>query len=153
MVLTELLCCIFQNNSSLIRAQSPCGSANGSTKKEKPAILDLYIPPPPHMPYTPRWAVPFHLPSVVFYEVYFYLEHKTQAMKQLKRTSSKKERDQLPPDPVTPSQPLPQFPHPGLWGRWIMSVSRTHDRLTSLPSYCTFCSACLQPTLLPPVPP
>ncbi|XP_069392524.1 connector enhancer of kinase suppressor of ras 3 [Paralichthys olivaceus] len=43
-----------QNNSSLIRAQSPCGSANGSTKKEKPAILDLYIPPPPQMPYTPR---------------------------------------------------------------------------------------------------
>nr|XP_033499052.1 connector enhancer of kinase suppressor of ras 3-like isoform X1 [Epinephelus lanceolatus] len=43
-----------QNNSSLIRAQSPCGSANGSTKKEKPAILDLYIPPPPPMPYTPR---------------------------------------------------------------------------------------------------
>ncbi|XP_035529850.1 connector enhancer of kinase suppressor of ras 3-like [Morone saxatilis] len=45
-----------QNNSSLIRAQSPCGSANGSTKKEKPAILDLYIPPPPPMPYTPREA-------------------------------------------------------------------------------------------------
>ncbi|AWP16719.1 putative connector enhancer of kinase suppressor of ras 2 [Scophthalmus maximus] len=43
-----------QNNSSLIRAQSPCGSANGSTKKEKPAILDLYIPPPPPVPYTPR---------------------------------------------------------------------------------------------------
>ncbi|XP_067471111.1 connector enhancer of kinase suppressor of ras 3-like [Thunnus thynnus] len=43
-----------QNNSSLIRAQSPCGSANGSTKREKPAILDLYIPPPPPMPYTPR---------------------------------------------------------------------------------------------------
>ncbi|TMS20902.1 Connector enhancer of kinase suppressor of ras 3 [Larimichthys crocea] len=45
-----------QNNSSLIRAQSPCSSANGSTKKEKPAILDLYIPPPPPMPYTPREA-------------------------------------------------------------------------------------------------
>ncbi|XP_068194477.1 connector enhancer of kinase suppressor of ras 3-like [Antennarius striatus] len=43
-----------QNNSSLISAQSPCGSANGSTKKEKPAILDLYIPPPPPVPYTPR---------------------------------------------------------------------------------------------------
>ncbi|XP_058470786.1 connector enhancer of kinase suppressor of ras 3-like isoform X1 [Solea solea] len=43
-----------QNNSSLIRAQSPYGSANGSTKKEKPAIVDLYIPPPPPMPYTPR---------------------------------------------------------------------------------------------------
>uniref|UniRef100_A0A3Q3FB42 Cnksr family member 3 n=1 Tax=Labrus bergylta TaxID=56723 RepID=A0A3Q3FB42_9LABR len=34
--------------------QSPCSSANGSTKKEKPAIMDLYIPPPPPMPYTPR---------------------------------------------------------------------------------------------------
>ncbi|XP_031608810.1 connector enhancer of kinase suppressor of ras 3-like [Oreochromis aureus] len=45
-----------QNNSSLIRAQSPSSSANGSTKKEKPAILDLYIPPPPLMPYTPREA-------------------------------------------------------------------------------------------------
>ncbi|KAM9842812.1 CNK3/IPCEF1 fusion protein-like [Aulostomus maculatus] len=43
-----------QNNSSLIRAQSPCSSANGSTKKEKPAIVDFYIPPPPPMPYTPR---------------------------------------------------------------------------------------------------
>ncbi|XP_010783651.1 connector enhancer of kinase suppressor of ras 3 isoform X1 [Notothenia coriiceps] len=43
-----------QNNSSLIRTQSPCGSANGSAKKEKPAILNLYIPPPPPMPYTPR---------------------------------------------------------------------------------------------------
>lgn len=44
----------FQNNSSLVRTQSPSSSANGSTKKEKPAILDLYIPPPPLMPYTPR---------------------------------------------------------------------------------------------------
>ncbi|PWA16637.1 hypothetical protein CCH79_00004636, partial [Gambusia affinis] len=43
-----------QNNSSLIRSQSPAGSANGSTKKEKPAIMDLYIPPPPPVPYTPR---------------------------------------------------------------------------------------------------
>ncbi|KAM4625834.1 CNK3/IPCEF1 fusion protein-like isoform 2-T2 [Polymixia lowei] len=43
-----------QNNNSLMRSQSPCGSANGSTKKEKPAILDLYIPPPPSVPYTPR---------------------------------------------------------------------------------------------------
>ncbi|KAM9777476.1 connector enhancer of kinase suppressor of ras 3 [Neosynchiropus ocellatus] len=43
-----------QNNSALIRAQSPCGSANGSAKKEKPAIQDFYIPPPPSVPYTPR---------------------------------------------------------------------------------------------------
>ncbi|XP_054894359.1 connector enhancer of kinase suppressor of ras 3-like isoform X2 [Poeciliopsis prolifica] len=34
--------------------QSPSSSANGSTKKEKPAIMDLYIPPPPPVPYTPR---------------------------------------------------------------------------------------------------
>uniref|UniRef100_A0A8C6WHX9 Connector enhancer of kinase suppressor of ras 3 n=1 Tax=Neogobius melanostomus TaxID=47308 RepID=A0A8C6WHX9_9GOBI len=34
--------------------QSPSDSANGSAKKEKPAILDLYIPPPPQMPYSPR---------------------------------------------------------------------------------------------------
>lgn len=44
-----------QNNGSL-RGQSPCDSANGSAKKEKPAILDLYIPPPPQVPYTPREA-------------------------------------------------------------------------------------------------
>ncbi|TNM95623.1 hypothetical protein fugu_016706 [Takifugu bimaculatus] len=43
-----------QNNSSLIRNQSPCGSANRLAKKEKPAILDLYIPPPPPVPYAPR---------------------------------------------------------------------------------------------------
>ncbi|XP_047200890.1 connector enhancer of kinase suppressor of ras 3-like [Girardinichthys multiradiatus] len=43
-----------QNNSSLIRSQSPSSLANGSTKKEKPAIVDLYIPPPPPVPYTPR---------------------------------------------------------------------------------------------------
>uniref|UniRef100_A0A8C6SSS9 Connector enhancer of kinase suppressor of ras 3 n=1 Tax=Neogobius melanostomus TaxID=47308 RepID=A0A8C6SSS9_9GOBI len=43
-----------QNNTSLIRGQSPSDSANGSAKKEKPAILDLYIPPPPQMPYSPR---------------------------------------------------------------------------------------------------
>ncbi|CAL8291441.1 unnamed protein product [Gadus morhua 'NCC'] len=43
-----------QNHSSLVKAQSPYGSANGSTKKEKPAILDLYLPPPPIVPYTPR---------------------------------------------------------------------------------------------------
>ncbi|KAK7904809.1 hypothetical protein WMY93_017416 [Mugilogobius chulae] len=43
-----------QNNTSLIRGQSPCDSANGSARKEKPAILDLYIPPPPQVPYSPR---------------------------------------------------------------------------------------------------
>lgn len=27
-----------------------------SLKKEKPAILDLYIPPPPAVPYSPRYV-------------------------------------------------------------------------------------------------
>ncbi|XP_034050686.1 connector enhancer of kinase suppressor of ras 3-like isoform X1 [Thalassophryne amazonica] len=45
---------VTQNNTSLVRTQSPCSSANGSTKKEKTAALDLYIPPPPQQPYTPR---------------------------------------------------------------------------------------------------
>lgn len=65
--LIRWMCFISQNNSSLIRAQSPHGSANGSTKKEKPAILDLYIPPPPPVPYTPRWAVAIHLPYFAFH--------------------------------------------------------------------------------------
>uniref|UniRef100_A0A3B4AAQ0 Cnksr family member 3 n=1 Tax=Periophthalmus magnuspinnatus TaxID=409849 RepID=A0A3B4AAQ0_9GOBI len=47
------------NNTSLIRGQSPCDSANGSAKKEKPAILDLYIPPPPQVPYSPSRADTF----------------------------------------------------------------------------------------------
>ncbi|XP_067099171.1 connector enhancer of kinase suppressor of ras 3-like isoform X2 [Osmerus mordax] len=45
---------VAQNTSSLTKTQSPASSANSSTKKEKPAILDLYIPPPPSVPYTPR---------------------------------------------------------------------------------------------------
>uniref|UniRef100_A0A8C7WQS5 Connector enhancer of kinase suppressor of ras 3 n=1 Tax=Oryzias sinensis TaxID=183150 RepID=A0A8C7WQS5_9TELE len=40
--------------STIGKTQSPCSSANGSTKREKPAILDFYIPPPPQVPYTPR---------------------------------------------------------------------------------------------------
>uniref|UniRef100_A0A087XE03 Connector enhancer of kinase suppressor of ras 3 n=1 Tax=Poecilia formosa TaxID=48698 RepID=A0A087XE03_POEFO len=48
---------LISNNSSLIRSQSPSSSANGSTKKEKPAIMDLYIPPPPPVPYTPRLKI------------------------------------------------------------------------------------------------
>ncbi|XP_023779600.1 connector enhancer of kinase suppressor of ras 3 [Cyanistes caeruleus] len=35
-------------------AQSPEGTVDTSLKKEKPAILDLYIPPPPAVPYSPR---------------------------------------------------------------------------------------------------
>ncbi|XP_029586342.1 connector enhancer of kinase suppressor of ras 3 isoform X2 [Salmo trutta] len=43
-----------QSTPSLNKPQSPGCSTDGSTKKEKPAILDLYIPPPPSVPYTPR---------------------------------------------------------------------------------------------------
>ncbi|XP_029412850.1 connector enhancer of kinase suppressor of ras 3 isoform X2 [Nannospalax galili] len=34
--------------------QSPESTMDTSLKKEKPAILDLYIPPPPAVPYSPR---------------------------------------------------------------------------------------------------
>ncbi|KAJ7402465.1 CNKSR family member 3 [Pitangus sulphuratus] len=34
--------------------QSPESTVDTSLKKEKPAILDLYIPPPPAIPYSPR---------------------------------------------------------------------------------------------------
>ncbi|KFO62448.1 Connector enhancer of kinase suppressor of ras 3, partial [Corvus brachyrhynchos] len=34
--------------------QSPESTVDTSLKKEKPAILDLYIPPPPAVPYSPR---------------------------------------------------------------------------------------------------
>ncbi|MBZ3880649.1 Connector enhancer of kinase suppressor of ras 3 [Sciurus carolinensis] len=34
--------------------QSPESTMDASLKKEKPAILDLYIPPPPAVPYSPR---------------------------------------------------------------------------------------------------
>ncbi|XP_053317251.1 connector enhancer of kinase suppressor of ras 3 [Spea bombifrons] len=34
--------------------QSPESTLDNSLKKEKPAILDLYIPPPPNVPYSPR---------------------------------------------------------------------------------------------------
>nr|XP_034964580.1 connector enhancer of kinase suppressor of ras 3 isoform X2 [Zootoca vivipara] len=34
--------------------QSPESTMDASLKKEKPAILDLYIPPPPSIPYAPR---------------------------------------------------------------------------------------------------
>uniref|UniRef100_A0A8C9QTL2 Connector enhancer of kinase suppressor of ras 3-like n=1 Tax=Scleropages formosus TaxID=113540 RepID=A0A8C9QTL2_SCLFO len=34
--------------------KTQCPSIADSVKKEKPAILDLYIPPPPAVPYTPR---------------------------------------------------------------------------------------------------
>nr|XP_055028129.1 connector enhancer of kinase suppressor of ras 3 isoform X2 [Misgurnus anguillicaudatus] len=43
-----------QSSSSPNKTQSPGDSAKLNGKKEKPAILDLYIPPPPSVPYTPR---------------------------------------------------------------------------------------------------
>uniref|UniRef100_A0A4W5K7C9 Connector enhancer of kinase suppressor of ras 3 n=1 Tax=Hucho hucho TaxID=62062 RepID=A0A4W5K7C9_9TELE len=42
-----------QSTASLNKTQSP-GCSTDSSTKEKPAILDLYIPPPPSVPYTPR---------------------------------------------------------------------------------------------------
>ncbi|KAK6488389.1 connector enhancer of kinase suppressor of ras 3-like isoform X1 [Huso huso] len=43
-----------QTSPSQSSAQSPSSTMDTSMKKEKPAILDLYIPPPPAVPYTPR---------------------------------------------------------------------------------------------------
>ncbi|XP_072545590.1 connector enhancer of kinase suppressor of ras 3-like [Salminus brasiliensis] len=43
-----------QSSSSPSKSQSPGSSTESSGRKEKPAILDLYIPPPPSVPYTPR---------------------------------------------------------------------------------------------------
>ncbi|XP_047677393.1 connector enhancer of kinase suppressor of ras 3-like isoform X2 [Tachysurus fulvidraco] len=46
-----------QSSSSPSKTQSPDSSSTGSTsRKQKPAILDLYIPPPPSVPYMPREA-------------------------------------------------------------------------------------------------
>lgn len=45
-----------QNTQSPTKSQSPGNTAEPCTRKEKPAILDLYIPPPPAVPYTPRWV-------------------------------------------------------------------------------------------------
>ncbi|XP_064411980.1 connector enhancer of kinase suppressor of ras 3 isoform X3 [Latimeria chalumnae] len=41
-------------SSSSTTSQSPSSTMDTSIRKEKPAILDLYIPPPPAVPYTPR---------------------------------------------------------------------------------------------------
>uniref|UniRef100_A0A3B3QEC2 PH domain-containing protein n=2 Tax=Paramormyrops kingsleyae TaxID=1676925 RepID=A0A3B3QEC2_9TELE len=48
---------LVQSTPSLAKAQPPAGTGNTSLKMEKPAILDLYIPPPPSVPYTPRDAM------------------------------------------------------------------------------------------------
>ncbi|XP_041105371.1 connector enhancer of kinase suppressor of ras 3 isoform X2 [Polyodon spathula] len=45
---------VAQTSPSQSSAQSPSSTMDTSMKKEKPAILDLYIPPPPAVPYTPR---------------------------------------------------------------------------------------------------
>ncbi|XP_066575732.1 connector enhancer of kinase suppressor of ras 3 [Amia ocellicauda] len=45
---------LVQTVPALKKAQSPGSTMDSSLKKEKPAILDLYIPPPPAVPYTPR---------------------------------------------------------------------------------------------------
>ncbi|XP_077094777.1 connector enhancer of kinase suppressor of ras 3-like isoform X1 [Siphateles boraxobius] len=43
-----------QSSTSPSKSQSPDESAKLCCRKDKPAILDLYIPPPPSVPYTPR---------------------------------------------------------------------------------------------------
>ncbi|KAB5562295.1 hypothetical protein PHYPO_G00016250 [Pangasianodon hypophthalmus] len=43
-----------QSSSSPSKTQSPDSSTEPTSRKQKPAILDLYIPPPPSVPYMPR---------------------------------------------------------------------------------------------------
>ncbi|XP_036398078.1 connector enhancer of kinase suppressor of ras 3-like [Megalops cyprinoides] len=45
---------LVQSALSLTKSQPPKSTEVTPVKKEKPAILDLYIPPPPSVPYTPR---------------------------------------------------------------------------------------------------
>ncbi|KAI6071228.1 Connector enhancer of kinase suppressor of ras 3 [Aix galericulata] len=45
---------LVQTSPPLTSTQSPESTTDTSLKKEKPAILDLYIPPPPAVPYSPR---------------------------------------------------------------------------------------------------
>ncbi|XP_038624999.1 connector enhancer of kinase suppressor of ras 3 isoform X2 [Tachyglossus aculeatus] len=45
---------LVQTSSPPTTMPSPEGTMDTSLKKEKPAILDLYIPPPPDVPYSPR---------------------------------------------------------------------------------------------------
>lgn len=102
---------IFQNNSSLIRTHSPCGSANRSAQKEKPAILDLYIPPPPPVPYAPRWgfftsaASSFFLKLVSFLGMFFFIKWGQPLLHFLSLPS--------PPIPL-PSAPIPSSSSRGL---------------------------------------
>uniref|UniRef100_A0AAY4CKB1 Connector enhancer of kinase suppressor of ras 3 n=1 Tax=Denticeps clupeoides TaxID=299321 RepID=A0AAY4CKB1_9TELE len=43
------------STQSPTKAQSPGNTSEPSSRKDKPAILDFYIPPPPSVPYTPRF--------------------------------------------------------------------------------------------------
>ncbi|CAK6446498.1 unnamed protein product [Pipistrellus nathusii] len=45
---------LMQTSPPPTTSQSPESTMDASLKKEKPAILDLYIPPPPAVPYSPR---------------------------------------------------------------------------------------------------
>lgn len=45
---------LVQTSLPSITSQSPESTMDASLKKEKPAILDLFIPPPPTVPYSPR---------------------------------------------------------------------------------------------------
>ncbi|KFQ56663.1 Connector enhancer of kinase suppressor of ras 3, partial [Pelecanus crispus] len=45
---------LVQTSPTPTSTQSPESTMDTSLKKEKPAILDLYIPPPPAVPYSPR---------------------------------------------------------------------------------------------------
>ncbi|XP_043919290.1 connector enhancer of kinase suppressor of ras 3 [Protopterus annectens] len=45
---------LVQTSPPSTTSQSPESTMDTPVKKEKPAILDLYIPPPPSVPYTPR---------------------------------------------------------------------------------------------------
>ena len=47
---------LFQTSPPPTTTQSPESTMDTSLKKEKPAILDLYIPPPPAVPYSPRYV-------------------------------------------------------------------------------------------------
>uniref|UniRef100_A0AAZ3QTQ5 Connector enhancer of kinase suppressor of ras 3 n=1 Tax=Oncorhynchus tshawytscha TaxID=74940 RepID=A0AAZ3QTQ5_ONCTS len=45
---------LVQSALTMPKIQSPKHASEARMKKEKPAILDLFIPPPPTVPYTPR---------------------------------------------------------------------------------------------------
>uniref|UniRef100_A0A8C8J3H1 Connector enhancer of kinase suppressor of ras 3 n=1 Tax=Oncorhynchus tshawytscha TaxID=74940 RepID=A0A8C8J3H1_ONCTS len=46
---------LVQSALTMPKIQSPKHASEARMKKEKPAILDLFIPPPPTVPYTPRY--------------------------------------------------------------------------------------------------